>query len=197
MGEAYLFHFRHQLERLDWRIKAGNDRSVNRSVANWNHRLEVMGGARCDLPPFGHCGLEIKYGLTKLRVGTWTPSAESGNEVRLHPKVFMGGRKAAIGRRRAGEGPDDGDSGIAAAASSFSPNDLSDTPISAWPLRDENWRIFVAALLTEADIYINLRRRLGNEKYSGASERKISRAGFELVRAAGGMEEAERQLRLT
>ena len=49
-------------------------------------------------------------------------------------------------------------------------------------------------LLTAAELYINIRRKQENRKYSEIGMRKIARPGFEFVSVSGGAVEAARLL---
>ena len=63
-------------------------------------------------------------------------------------------------------------------------------------IRQENWRTCAPDLLAATDIYRNFCRTQENGKFSESGLRKIIRDGSELVRAAGGMVAAARQVRL-
>ena len=87
-----------------------------------------------------------------------------------------------------------GNSG-AAESTSASPTNLGapaeETP---YPIRDDNWRFFATEVLTETDLYINLFRKQG--QCAAIGMRGINRHGRAMVRAAGGLAGADRQLHL-
>ena len=176
-----------------WISRVYNDRSVTHPAANWKHRLEVPGGTCNELLPCGHCGLAINGGLAKLCVGTCAPSAVSGNEAGSYPNVFPGGRQAVVERPWAGAGCASYDSWMVDGASSSSQNGSAPTNPSTSSFRNGKWRSCVSGLLTETDLYINLRREQGNVKYSEIGMREVMRSVADLLREAGGAAEAERQ----
>lgn len=123
----------------DWCIIIDNARSVTRSVVSWNRRLEDTEGARRDLIPFGHFGLTINAGATKVSVVTWATSSMSGQEAKAYSNVSTDGRQAAIERHRTGAYTGDGYAGVAYAASSTLPNGRRASATPSFPIRDGKW----------------------------------------------------------
>ena len=107
----------------DWVRKVDNGRAVTHPAANWGHRLEVVDGKCNDLLPFGHCGMRLKAGATKLSVGTWTPPAASERDAGAYSNFSLRGRRAVVARPWMDARRAEDESGVAASASS-SPTDF-------------------------------------------------------------------------